>query len=191
MAIIAISTERLLAATICSNGPLDLVLCECCRRSCLVSSSSWLMKFGILLAGLGAETSRCAKVVGAKGCAKVGCANVGGVGTLGTGAVTMGIVATTLGSGTSTLGTGTISDGVGCILIARRSFARSSCSAAAAAFAVAMLLKSSPNFVSPTAVSLLAGMLPFSAAANFCAASTTYDSGDIVGIVIYLCRKCT
>jgi hypothetical protein len=67
----------------------------------------------------------------------------------------------------------------------------SNCFAAAAAFAVAIWLKSSPNFVNPTAVSLSVGILPFSAVVNRCAASTTCDSGDIVGIVMYLCRKYT
>jgi uncharacterized integral membrane protein len=65
------------------------------------------------------------------------------------------------------------------------------CSAATSAFAVAILLNISLSFFSPSSASLPAGVLPLRAIVSCCAAATTCDSGDIAGLVMYLCWKWT
>ena len=52
-------------------------------------------------------------------------------------------------------------------------------------------MKSSLTFVNASAVSLPVGMLPLSAAVSCCAAAMTFDSGEMVGFVIYWCWKKT
>ena len=59
--------------------------------------------------------------------------------------------------------------------------------AAAACFAAAIFVNNSLTFVSASAVSLPAGMLPLRAVASCWAAATTGDSGESAGLVMYWC----
>ena len=63
--------------------------------------------------------------------------------------------------------------------------------AAAACFAVAIFVNNSLTFVNASAVSLPAGMLPLRAVASCWAAATTWDSGEMAGLVMYWCLKKT
>jgi hypothetical protein len=58
-------------------------------------------------------------------------------------------------------------------------------------FACAFFVNSLLTFFSASVVSLSAGMLPLRAVASCWAASTTWDSGKIVGFVMYWCLKNT
>jgi hypothetical protein len=96
----------------------------------------------------------------------------------------------TLGTGTSTLEGGSATFGRW-IVIHAEGFARSLflCSFALATsfFANAIFVKSLLTLVRASAVLLPAGMLPWSAMTSYCAAATTWDSGEIVGLVMYWC----
>ncbi len=96
----------------------------------------------------------------------------------------------TLGTGTSTLIGGTATLGRW-VVIHAKGFAWSLflCSFALATsfFANAFFVKSLLTLVRAYAVSLPAGMLPWSAVTSCCAAATTWDSGEIVGLVMYWC----
>ncbi len=54
-------------------------------------------------------------------------------------------------------------------------------------FANAIFVKSSLTLVRASAVLLPAGMLHWSAVTSYCAAATTWDLGEIVGLVMYWC----
>jgi hypothetical protein len=62
---------------------------------------------------------------------------------------------------------------------------------ATAAFASAIFVNKALTFLSASAVSLPAGMFPFSAVVSCCAAATTKLSGETTGLVIYWCLKNT
>jgi hypothetical protein len=100
----------------------------------------------------------------------------------------------TLETGTSTLGGGTPTLGR-YVVIRAKGFAQSLflCSFALATsfFANAIFVKSLLTSVRASTVSLPAGMLPWSAMTNCCAAATTWDSGEIVGLVMYWCLNTT
>ncbi len=94
----------------------------------------------------------------------------------------------TLGTGTSTLGGGTATLGRW-VVIRVEGFARSLflCSFALATsfLANAIFVKSLLTLVRASAVLLPADMLPWSAVTGCCAAATTWDSGEIIGLVMY------
>jgi hypothetical protein len=56
-------------------------------------------------------------------------------------------------------------------------------------FAAAIFVKSLLTFYNASAISLPAGILLLSAVASCWAATTTWDSGDTVGLVMYWCLK--
>jgi hypothetical protein len=62
---------------------------------------------------------------------------------------------------------------------------------AACYFADAIFVNSSLTCVSASAVLFPAGMCPLRACASCWAVATTWDSGEIVGLVIYWCLNCT
>ncbi len=97
--------------------------------------------------------------------------------------VTLGIGTSTLGGGTATLGRW--------VVIRAEGFAQSlflrSFALATSFFANAIFVKSSLTLVRASAVSLPAGMLPWSAMTRCGAAATTWDSGEFVGLVMYWC----
>ncbi len=72
-----------------------------------------------------------------------------------------------------------------------RSRLRCSFAFALSCFDCAIFVNSLLTFFSASTVSLPAGMLPLRAAASCWATATTWDSGEIVGFVMYWCLKNT
>ena len=109
--------------------------------------------------------------------------------TLGTAAVSLGVVWLTLGANTFICGSIVAVLVSGYRQMVLSSIAYWARSAATSAFAVDILLNILLSFLSPSSVSLPAGMLPLSAMVSCFAAATTCDLGAIAGLVMYLCWK--
>ncbi len=62
---------------------------------------------------------------------------------------------------------------------------------AALFFAIAILVNSLLTFHNASVVLFPVGMFPWSAIVSCCAAATTWDSGETVGLVMYWCLKNT
>ncbi len=98
------------------------------------------------------------------------------------------VILPTLGIGISTLGIGATTPGMyvacrdawveGTLLQLALAFA-------ASFFAIAILGNSLLTFCNASAVIFPVGMFPWSAIVSCCAAATTWDSGEMVGIVMY------
>ena len=93
----------------------------------------------------------------------------------------------TLGCGDSTLGWRVVC----CAAGVARTLLRCAFAFATSLFAIAILVKRLLTFFNASVVSFPAGILPWSAVASCCAAATTWDSGETVGLVMYWCLKCT
>jgi hypothetical protein len=111
--------------------------------------------------------------------ARVGCASANLV-TLGCGISTPGIGASTLGMCVACYAAWFVQTLLHKVLAFASSF-----------FAIAILVNSLLNFCNASAVSFPVGMFAWSAIVSCCAAVTTWDSGEMVGCVMYWCLKNT
>ena len=106
----------------------------------------------------------------------------------------LGLGLSTLGGGTSTLGGGMSTLGRWIVIRAAvfaLSLFRCSFAAVADCFAAAILVNSFLTLVNASAVLLPAGMLPLRAIASCWAGATTWDLGEIAGLVMDWCLKKT
>ncbi len=105
----------------------------------------------------------------------------GPLATLGTTQQSASDGSATLGSGVSTLGKWVVwhAVGVACTLL------HCAFTFATSLFAATILVKRSLTFFNASAVSLPAGILPWSAVASCWAAATTWDPGETVELVVY------
>jgi hypothetical protein len=102
-------------------------------------------------------------------------------------AVTLGIGVFTLGIGASTLRSYVAC----CAAWVTQTLLQLALAFAASFFAIAILVKSLLTFYNASAVLFPVGMFPWSAVVSCCIAATTWDSGEMVGFVIYWCLKNT
>jgi hypothetical protein len=104
------------------------------------------------------------------------------------------VILVTLGFGISTLGIGAATVGI-CVACRAAWVAQTLlCMVLAFAnsfFAIASLVNSLLTFCNVSAVLFPVGLFPWSAIVSYCAAATTWDSGETVGFVMYWCLKNT
>ncbi len=100
----------------------------------------------------------------------------------------------TLGCGVSTLGIGSSTLGM-CVACCAAWFAQTLLhmvlAFASSFFAIAILVNKLITFCNASVVLFPVGVFPWSAIVSCCAAATTWDSGETVGVVMYWCLKNT